>query len=102
MHNSALIKKKLFEKLIKEKPHLSVYKADELAERLMKADEELLLNLREWVNGEPLSDIWIHQKYCIGAVMKIRDDGDFISAFLALDEYASDECKEQLLWQARK
>ncbi len=96
------MKKKLFEKLMQTKPHLSVFSANEVLQKLITADERLLINLYEWLNGEPLSDVWIHGKYCIGAVMKIRDDDDFVSAFLALDEYAKDISKEHLLWQARK
>ncbi len=102
MKNKADIKKKIFEKLIQTKPHLSVVTANEIIQRLIDIDERLQVNLYEWLNDEALSNIWIHDKYCIGAVMKIRDDGDFIMAFLALDEYAKDINKEPFLWQARK
>ncbi len=96
------MKKKIYDKLMQSKPHLSVVMVDEIMQRLIDADERLKTNLYEWLNDKPLSDIWIHNKYCIGAVIKIRNDQDFVSAFLALDEYAKDIDKEPFLWQQRR
>lgn len=102
MKIKADVKKKIFDKLIQAKPHLSLVMANELLQRLVDIDERLEVNLYEWLNDRPLSDVWINNKYCIGAIMKIRDDDDFVTAFLALDEYSKDVNKESFLWQARK
>ena len=69
--------------------------------RLTDCEESLLPNLREWAEGKELSDIWINEKYCINAVMQIRNDGDFPEAFIALDEYAKSEAAEQFIWRTR-
>lgn len=95
------LKTLVFNKVLQAKPHLSVIGANELTEKLINADERLLPNLIEWAQDKPLSSIWINDKYCIGAVLKIRGDSDFISAFLALNDYASDPSNEKYLWRAR-
>ena len=68
------------------------------ASRLLRCEEVLLPNLLEWLNGKPLTEIWVHDKYCIGAVMKIRKSDDFIHCFLALDDYAKDSGSESAIW----
>lgn len=97
----ATMKTQIFNKVLQVKPHLSVITANEYTEKLMAADERLIPNLIEWAQNKPLSDIWINDKYCIGAVLKFRGDSDFISAFMALNDYAADASNEKYLWRAR-
>lgn len=69
------------------------------ASRMANCDEKLLPNLLQWLQNEPLTDIWIGEKYCIGAVMKIRESDDFVQSFIALDDYARDTDFEYAIWQ---
>lgn len=101
MENMTDMREKIHRKVLQAKPYLPDEKAWQLTDRLLRADGRLAENLREWVEGKELSDIWIRDKYCIGAVLKIRRSNDFISAFLALDEYAKDEANEAGIWQTR-
>lgn len=69
------------------------------ASRAANCEEELLPNLLQWLNNEPLTDIYINEKYCIGAVMKIRRSDEFMPSFIALDDYAKDPDSELSIWQ---
>lgn len=100
--NNRILKQKTFLKLLMDKPHYSHTKCEQLSERLINAEKKLIPNLLEWTEGRPLSDIYVRDKYCIGAVLKLRGSTDFVSAFLALDSYAKDENNEPFLWQTRK
>lgn len=75
--------------------------AEKTADQLLNCCDDLLINVNEWVNDEPITDIWIKDKYCVGAVLKIRNDYDVIDAFLSLDQYARDDTNESLLWRKR-
>lgn len=72
-----------------------------IAEKMMNCEEVLIPNLMEWIYDKELSNIWIRDKYCIRAVLKIRNSNEFVDAFLSLDAYAKDERNEFLLWQQR-
>ena len=68
--------------------------ADEI---IKKIDDRLLFNLEEYINNQELSDIWI-DKYCVNAVLKIRNDnGGIINAIIDLNNYviAKDEQEKQ-------
>ncbi len=101
MSENSTLKKRLFLKLLEEKPHLSVALANETIDRLFNCEESLFTNVIEWLESKKYSDIWIKDKYCVGAVLKMRGDTDFISAIIALDDYAKDESKEHTLWKTR-
>lgn len=101
MNEKSVQKTQMLNKLLETKPHLSVAKANEIIDRLLKCDERLFVNIKEWMENENYSDIWIRDKYCIGALLKMRRDNDFVSAIIVLDEYAKDESKEFALWQVR-
>lgn len=101
MNEKSVQKTQMLNKLLETKPHLSVVKANEIIDRLLQCDERLFVNIKEWMENENYTDIWIRDKYCIGALLKMRRDNDFVSAIIALDEYAKDESKEFALWQVR-
>lgn len=73
------------------------------AEALLKnLDARLIPNLREWVDGKPITDIWIG-KYCVNAILSIRGDTDFLSALEAMDTYLRDEeAGIALIWRAKR
>ncbi len=91
-------KRKIFDKLLQTKPKLSVFEANLIANRLLKVNELLQQNLLEWIEDNPLSDIWINEKYCVEGVMKMRGNKDFVSALISLDDYAKNVEKESVLW----
>lgn len=70
-----------------------------IVERVLLCEDRLLPNLLEWTKKIPLSDIWVNDKYCVGAVMKIRRDDDFVAAFIALDDYAKSSDSEPEIWR---
>lgn len=74
---------------------------EKTADQLLNCCDDLLINVSEWVNDEPITDIWIKDKYCVGAVLKIRNDYDVIDAILSLNLYAKDDSYETLLWRRR-
>lgn len=92
------LKRKVFDKLLETNPEISVLKSDELADRLVHVNDLLKQNLLEWLEDKPLSDIWINNKYCIGSVLKLRGNANFVSALIALDDYAKDKSKESVFW----
>lgn len=73
----------------------------EFADRLMNVDERLLQNIEEWIAEKPLTDIWVRNKYCVRAVMQLRQDNDFIDAVLSLNDYAQNASNEYRLWRQR-
>ena len=95
------MKERIVNRIREVHPYFTAQAAEELADRLMQADGALRVNLTEWLEGKALSDIWVRDKYCIGSVMQLRATQDFISAFIALDDYAKDESREAGLWRKR-
>lgn len=95
------MKEKIVNRIKEVHPYFTAQATEELADRLMKTEEALTVNLTEWLEGKALSDIWVRDKYCIGSVMHLRASEDFVSAFIALDDYAKDESKEQGIWRMR-
>ena len=87
----------------KNNPIVDDHYAELMANKIInEGDGRLEPNLREWINGEPISDLWIG-KYCINAIMKARDDNDFLDAFLAMSLYLKDESAGVLkIWQGKK
>ena len=55
-------------------------------------DPRLEENVREWIEGKEISDLWVG-KYCINAIMSIRGDKDFIDALETMSIYLNDEKK---------
>ena len=84
---------------ITEEEHSAELIADTL---LAETDDRLWQNLEEWINGKPISDLWIGE-YCINAIMAIRDDDDFLDALLAMSLYLRDEQEGiRVIWRAKK
>lgn len=89
--------------IIKDKYKLSDSDAEKQALNIIETtDRRLEENLLQWMNSEPISDLWIG-KYCINAIMSIRKDSDFISALEAMNLYLSDETAGvQKIWRTKK
>ncbi len=69
---------------------------------LDKLDSRLVQNLVEWMEGKTITDIWVG-KYCVNAIMSIRDDSDFLSALEAMNTYLSDEeAGIILIWRGKR
>lgn len=82
--------KQLLEKIKKEHPNFLPSKQEELAERLTTVDEKLRPNIREWLNDQPLSDVYVNDRYCVRSVMKMYGDKNFVRAIILLDNYLKD------------
>ena len=85
------------------------YAADEYietkAEALLNCNEELHENINEWISKKPFTDIEYRGKYTLDIVLQIRgahSDSDIISAILSLNDYLTDEEKEELIWRKRR
>ena len=96
-----MTRESIFKKVQVVYRHYLPEKQNEVTDRLMCVDKTLHQNIEEWLSDKPISDIWVRDKYCIGAVMNIRHDKDFVSAIIALDDYLKDENTEQHIWQMR-
>ena len=75
------------------------------AEALLTCNEELNENINEWIHKKPFTDIEYRAKYTLDIVLAIRgahSDSDIISAILALNDYLTDEEKEELIWRKRR
>lgn len=92
---------KLLAKIKEKYPYYLVSEQIQLAEKLVNIDNELRTNIEEWADDKPLSEIWIRGKYCVRAVMQIRQDDDFIDAISALNEYVKKASNEYLIWRQR-
>lgn len=99
--NLESIEKKLFE------AEYGVTKnvAKKISVQLEKCVDSLKPNIVEWLETRPFSDIWIRDKYCLNAVLKIRGNPAsaiaIADAILALNAYAVDSSNEHLIWQKR-
>lgn len=93
---------RIMNKVKDEYPYCNEKKQTECTERLMNINPRLYLNIEEWLEDKPFSDIWIRNKYCIRAVLQLRKDNDFIDAILALDEYSQNASYEYRLWRQRR
>lgn len=84
-------------------PELDEKYVDQYAGDLLKnLDDRLLPNLREWMEGKPVTDIWIG-KYCVNAIMSIRGDSDFLGALEAMNTYLQDEeAGIGLIWRGKR
>ena len=71
------------------------------AQRLVEeTDPRLEENVRQWMEGEPLSDVWIGS-YCVGMVMKIQGRNDFLSALEAMNRYTADPAAgARVIWRS--
>ena len=96
------MKERIIEKIRNDCPAVLPVAAEALAERLMDAEDFLQPNITEWLEGRKLSDIFVRERHCIGSVMKFWGTKDFVSAFIALDDYAKDEAAEIHIWRARR
>lgn len=79
---------------------------DKLLSKLMNVNEVLFPNIIEWVTYGQFSDIWIRDKYCLNAVLKIRGNPTsplaIADAILALNAYAENDTNEHLIWQQKR
>lgn len=82
-------------------PNISKQNEEELLDRLIGLDLLLKRNLDEYIEGTPLTEYRIRDKYSVNAVLAIRNDTDVLSALLDLDAYAKEPDKEYLLWRTR-
>lgn len=84
---------------------ITSYVAEALYNRLVQCADILKPNIVEWLDSKPFSDIWIRDKYCLNAVLKIRGNPTspfaVADAILSLDAYAVNEENEHMLWQRR-
>ena len=72
------------------------------AELIANTDSRLETNVAQWVNGQPISDLWIG-KYCINAILAIRGEKDFLSALEAMNLYLQNpKLGELRIWRARR
>lgn len=96
-------KESLGKTISKHYPHMdSVWCEDYANKILIETDIRLEKNVKQWMNGEVLEDLWIG-KYCIGAIMSIRGNEDFLSALDAMNLYLKDEEKGELkIWRTKK
>ncbi len=94
-----LLAKKITEAYPWTKPQAALDRAERL---LGDISDELMVNLREWVNGEEISDVRTGD-YSVRMVMGIRGDNQFLDALEALVLYSKDE-KAGLreIWRTRK
>lgn len=77
--------------LQRENPLLTDESAGKYAAELIDSiDVRLQRNVREWIEGKPITDDWFG-KYCINAIMSIRGDHDFLGALEAMNLYLHDE-----------
>ena len=83
-------------------PSMSVDSAMKMAGDIVRdTDERLENNVAQWMEGEPLTDDWV-DKYCIGAILAIRGDTDFLDALRAMSRYIEDPVAgEHLIWRKR-
>ena len=95
------INKKFFEADCDIAPNVT----DKISEQLIKCVDILKPNISEWIESKPFSDIWVRDKYCLNAVLKIRGNPSsplaIADAILALNAYAENAQNEHLIWQKR-
>lgn len=84
----------------KEFPSMEKAFCERYAKKVIaETDECLEENLNQWMRNEPLSEIWIG-KYCIGMVLSIRGNRNFLDALDALNLYALDPAAgERRIWR---
>ena len=79
--------------------------AERIARRLIRCSDALEVNIAEWLESKEFTDVWIRDKYCLNAVLKIRGNPktplDIADAILALNAYAENTANEHLIWQKR-
>lgn len=92
----------IIEAVKRDNPSIKEGAATLLSDRIKNStDSRLEKNVREWIEGREITDIWVG-KYCINAIMSIRGDKDFIDALEAMNLYLTDE-KEGIrrIWRTR-
>lgn len=71
-------------------------------ELLVHTDARLEANVRQWAQGEAVTDDWVGE-YCINAIMAIRGNHDFLDALDAMNLYLRDPAAGQLrIWRTRR
>lgn len=79
--------------IMRESPSIGEEVAAVLSDKIRETtDYRLEENVREWIEGKEISDLWVG-KYCINAIMSIRGDKDFIDALETMSIYLNDEKK---------
>ncbi len=95
----------LLNRLREAYPYAANEYIEDKAEALLNCNEELYENINEWIHKKPFTDIEYRAKYTLDIVMQLRgahSDSDIISAILALNDYLTDEEKEELIWRKRR
>lgn len=95
----------LLNRLREAYPYAANEYIEDKAEALLNCNEELYENINEWIHKKPFTDIEYRAKYTLDIVLAIRgahSDSDIISAILALNDYLTDEEKEELIWRKRR
>ncbi|MBQ2955081.1 MAG: hypothetical protein IJE08_01325 [Clostridia bacterium] len=64
--------------------------AERTADRLLSTiDDRLEINVREWLEGRPLTDIWVRTShgrlFSVASLMEIQQNSDFVSALTNLN-----------------
>ncbi len=93
-------KSKIINALRKESPLISEAECEKRAERILKeTDERFAVNVKEWADSKPLSDVRAG-KYSISLVMGIREDDSFYSAWEAVHNALRDpENADMYVWR---
>ena len=91
--------------LLANEAFLSQDTAIQISDKLLSCNDMLKPNITEWLESKPFSDIWVRDKYCLNAVLKIRGNPTshlaVADAILALNAFAEDVSNEHLIWQKR-
>lgn len=103
--NESISRKDIMEFLETNEFFINQNTAIQISDKLLTCDDTLKPNIVEWLKSKPFSDIWVRDKYCLNAVLKIRGNPTsplaIADAILALDAFAKDISKEHLIWQKR-
>ena len=103
--NKVISKNDIIRALMKNNFFINPNTAIQISEKLLACSDILKPNIAEWIESRPFSDIWIKDKYCLNAVLKIRGNPTsplaIADAILALNSYAENTVNEHLIWQKR-
>ncbi len=93
-------KNKIMLALRRESPLISSEECERRAERiLLETDERVRVNVEEWADSKPLSDVRAG-KYGISLIMGIREDNAFYPAWEALHDALRDpENADMYVWR---
>ena len=76
--NESISRNDIVKFLLANESFLSQDAATQISEKLLTCSNILKPNITEWLKSKPFSDIWVRDKYCLNAVLKIRDNNGLI------------------------